>query len=566
MSENPDRSGNPSELRRRAEEKMGQQKKTDKPFSALQTQRLLHELQVHQIELEMQNEELRESRMQLEAGLERFSELYDFAPASYFTLLPEGTIREVNLPGARLLGLERSRVVGGRFETFVTRETRPVFDAWLKQVFSTRIKQRCIVALFKEGKKPVVIEIEAMLSPDGSEGRAVAADITERKALEEKLRQFQKMEVVGQLAGGVAHEFNNILAAMILNLDVLKIRGQAPELPLSPVHNLEELANRAARLTRQLLVFSRRQAMQVQPLEINSALVQLVKMIECLLGEEIACVKRLSERDLWIEADAVMLDQAVMNLCLNAKDAMSSGGTLTLETSLEEFEEKDVLLHSNSRPGRFACIRINDTGCGMSDHVIEHLFEPFFTTKDIGKGTGLGLASVDAIVQQHNGWINVESVAGNGSSFLIYFPLLLGKEPKPPGGTQIPSFDGKNEMILLVEDEKDLRQLGVNVLTMLGYRVLAASNGREAQDLWEQHQEGIDLLLTDMRMPKGISGLQLAKNLLESKPSLKIVIMSGYSPEVVQRDMEGKGGIRYTFLAKPFNLKVLSETVRRCLG
>jgi PAS domain S-box-containing protein len=564
MSKGPPQSGESAELRHRAEKRLqSRTPEADGQVSAAQTQRHLHELQVHQIELEMQNEELRESRARMEAALERSADLYDFAPVGYLTLSDNGIIRELNLPGARLLGLERSRLVGGRLGTFVSKGTRSVFDSWLKEVFTTRIKQTCEVILSREGRPPLAVEIEATLSQDGREGHAIMVDITARKALEEQLRQAQKMEIVGQLAGGVAHDFNNILAAMILNLEMLQMQHRLPAEAQSPLHNLEVLAKRAASLTRQLLLFSRQQAMQPEPLEINAALTNLLKMLERLLGEDITCLRLDSPRKLWVEADPAMLDQAVMNLCVNARDAMPNGGTLTLETSLEEFDLARVQVHPESRPGRFVCLRISDTGCGMDGDVLQHLFEPFFTTKEIGQGTGLGLASAYGIVQQHKGWINVDSIVGRGATFRLYLPLSVEAETVGTPPSLINTSQGQNETILVVEDEAELLSISTRALTMFGYRVLSATNGLEALELWELHRDAIDLVLTDMRMPKGMNGLDLAEKLWKTKPALKVIIMSGYSMETVRHSPAGNSA--YIFLPKPFDLTTLATTVRHCL-
>ncbi|HEV3272788.1 MAG TPA: ATP-binding protein [Candidatus Methylacidiphilales bacterium] len=564
MSTDSHQSGESAALRHRAEKRLKRQAtEVAGTGSAVEMQRLVHELQVHQIELEMQNEELLESRAQMESALERYTDLYDFAPVGYFTLSADGTIREVNLPGARLLGLERTRLVGGRFGTFVSENTRPIFDIWLEEVFATQAKQVCAVGLVKEGLPPLTVEIEATLSVDGREGRAVVVDVTARKALEEQLRQAQKMEVVGQLAGGVAHDFNNILAAMLLNLEMMQMQDQLSMKVKSSLHDLETLATRAASLTRQLLLFSRQQAMHPEKLEINAALTHLLNMLNRLLGEDITCLSLPSTRELWVEADAAMLDQAMMNLCLNARDAMPNGGTLTLETSLAEFNIDSAQIQPEARPGQFVCLRISDTGCGMNADVLKHLFEPFFTTKETGKGTGLGLASVHGIVHQHKGWLNVESVVGQGASFRLYLPLSGRAETTPRETSSLPPFKGRNETILLVEDEAALLVVSARALTLFGYRVLSATNGQEALSLWEQHQDAIDLVLTDMRMPQGISGLELAEKLWKTKPSLKVIIMSGYSMKMVRNSTVANDG--YTFLAKPFDLKTLSETVRHCL-
>jgi CheY-like chemotaxis protein len=242
---------------------------------------------------------------------------------------------------------------------------------------------------------------------------------------------------------------------------------------------------------------------------------------------------------------------------------MPNGGTLTLETSLVEFNVDDAEIQPEARPGQFVCLRISDTGCGMDADVLKHLFEPFFTTKETGKGTGLGLASVHGIVHQHKGWVNVESVVGRGTSFRLYLPLSGRAESIPRETSSLPPFQGRNETILLVEDEEALLVVSARALTLFGYRVLSAANGQEALDLWEQHRDAVDLLLTDMRMPQGISGLELAEKLWKTKPSLKVIIMSGYSKKMVRSSTVSHDA--YTFLAKPFDLKSLSETVRHCL-
>lgn len=557
-------SSSSAELRDRAEKRaLDRDPAGDRPASAAETQRLLQELQVHQIELELQNEELRQSRSEMESALTRYTDLYDFAPVSYFTLAVDGAIREVNLPGAHLLGMERAHLLGSRFGNFVSDDTRTIYAAWLKEVFTSGTKQTCELSVAPSGKPPRSVEIEAMLSQDGSQGRTVVIDITERKALEAQLFQAQKMEVVGQLAGGVAHDFNNILSAMILSMEILQAQCPLPPHAQSTLQELDLLAKRASSLTRQLLLFSRRQAMQPEPVEMNAALIHLLKMLGRLLGEDITCVRLAKARDLWIEADAGKLDQAVMNLCLNARDAMPKGGTLTLETSVAEFDAITCLQHPDSRPGRYVCLQITDTGCGMDSDVLRHLFEPFFTTKECGKGTGLGLASAYGIVRQHRGWMDVESIVDQGTSFRIYLPRIAkAKKIRPPlPGSKPPQ--GRNETILLVEDEIALRAVAIDALTLFGYRVLPAADGEEALKIWEQHQGDIDLVLTDMRMPNGLSGLELAEKLWGMKPSLKIIIMSGYSIEMVRDSTAGGGG--YTFLAKPFDLRVLAEAVRHCL-
>ena len=532
--------------------------------SAAQSQRLLHELRVHQIELEMQNEELRVSRAEVESGLKRYTDLYDFAPVGYLTLSDEATVSELNLPAATLLGRERARLVGARLRTFIAEPNRAAFDAWLAQIFAGEHKPTCEVVLLRDRLPPVHVELEAALADDQRTARVVLVDISVRKALEEELRQAQKMEVVGQLAGGVAHDFNNILVAMMLNLGLLRAENPSPTPGQGALHDLEELAKRAAGLTSQLLLFGRRQVLQPQQVELNATLTHLFKMLERLLGEDIKLTLLTGKPELWLEADVTMLEQAVLNLCLNARDAMPKGGTLTVETDLAEFDAGNVAADPKSRPGRFARLRVSDTGYGMAPGVLAQVFEPFFTTKEVGKGSGLGLSSVYGTVAQHKGWLSAESVLNYGTTFTLYVPLAdrQGSYPAPAGKTT--SSQGKGETILLVEDEPKVLAVSTRALTRLGYKVLAAADGRQALALCERHSDDIDLVLTDMRMPGGMNGLVLAEQLRAHKPSLKVIIMSGYNSEMVTGSPAGS--VDFTYLAKPFELEVLAETLRRALG
>ncbi len=387
-------------------------------------------------------------------------------------------------------------------------------------------------------------------------------DVTERRHLEEQLRQAQKMEVVGQLAGGVAHDFNNILTAITLNLELMRLTPLPTEARTSIVE-LEGLSRRAARLTQQLLMFARRKAMQLATLDVNATLAGLVKMLRRLLGEHITLTHVPSPSPLWVEADAAMLDQAVMNLCINARDAMPGGGQLTLAAERIVLDEAKAAALPDARPGEFVRISVSDTGTGIPPEVLAHLFEPFYTTKEIGRGTGLGLASVHGVVHQQQGWINVETVVNRGTTFRIFLPWssrATARSAPPPAETTLPRG---RETVLLVEDEIIVRQVSVIALRGLGYQVYAAADGAEALRVWEEHRGKFDLLLSDMVMPGGMTGLQLAQALRERKPDLKVLLVSGYSTEIVQAETLLAQGIH--FLPKPFESRQLAQTVRRCL-
>lgn len=390
------------------------------------------------------------------------------------------------------------------------------------------------------------------------------SDITHRKELEDRLRQAQKMEVIGQLAGGVAHDFNNILATMMLNLEMLRMEQGLPAAAEGPLAEFENAARRGANLTQQLLSFSRQQAMQPVLMDVNKALANLVLMLSRLLGEHIHIDLISNSSELWVEADAAMLDQVVMNLCVNARDAMPRGGTLTIEAAAADVGVEEARKAHDGRPGRFVRIQVQDTGTGMEPSVLTHLFEPFFTTKEVGKGTGLGLASVHGIIHQHKGWVAVESSLGVGSTFKVYLPRAAKPgTPAAPPAVQLVR-EGANEMVLLVEDEAALRRVSQKMLVRLGYRVLAAGDGPEAMRIWSTHAGEVDLLLTDMMMPGGMTGLDLAGKLRGERPGLKVIIMSGYSAQIV-----GSGSLRNAgvdFLPKPYHLEALSVALRQALA
>ncbi len=389
---------------------------------------------------------------------------------------------------------------------------------------------------------------------------ASARDVTARKALEEQLRQSQKLEAVGKLAGGVAHDFNNILTGMILNLEMIELEHRLPEGAAQPFGELKIMARRAAGITEQLLLFARRHAMRAVNLEVNTALTNVLKLIARLLGEHIEVRLVPGAPEIWVKGDSGMLDQVVMNISINARDSMPGGGRLTFETSLVRLDAASV--QGEERPGDFACVSISDTGAGIPEDVLPHIFEPFYTTKDVGKGTGLGLATVDGIIHQHGGWVTVESMVGKGTTFRLYIPASEKQGAAVRGAGPV-AMAGGSERILLVEDEEAVRKVTASILRRLGYEVLVASNGPEALGLWKEQGQRFDLLLTDMVMPGGMSGLQLASTLRGMKPSLNVVIMSGYNEQIMEGDALRSAG--FVFVGKPFEAAVLAGVVRQAL-
>jgi PAS domain S-box-containing protein len=418
-------------------------------------------------------------------------------------------------------------------------------------------------------KDGTLYEEEATISPMWDDAGnivnyvAVKRDVTREVQLEVQLRQSQKMEAIGQLAGGVAHDFNNILGAMMMQAEMAAMVENTPSEVREGLHEIRAAAEKAANLTRQLLLFSRRQVMQPRDLDLNEIVNSLAKMLQRIIGEDVRLQLDLHPAPLIIHADAGMLDQVLMNLVVNARDAMPNGGRLVIETSEKTVNEDVARLNPDAVPGRYACLSVNDTGCGIPPEILPRIFEPFFTTKEPGKGTGLGLATVYGIVRQHQGWLNVYSEPGQGANFQIFLPASTATDAELKQTTARPKPRGGTETILLVEDEPAVRTLTRAILERRGYQVLEAANGVEAFNVWQEHRAAVSLLLTDLVMPAGVSGQQLARQIQAEKPDLKVIFTSGYSAEIAGRDLELRNG--ENFLQKPCGPDQLLETIRRCL-
>ena len=388
-------------------------------------------------------------------------------------------------------------------------------------------------------------------------------DITERLMLEAQLRQSQKMESVGQLAAGVAHDINNILTVIQGHAGLLLNITPPDSSSVRSLKQISAASERAASFVRQLLTFSRKQIFRSKIFDLNIVLQNLENMLPQMLGEDIVLETCYQPNLPHIEADNGMIEQIVMNLAVNARDAMPKGGKLLIATSAVEIGTTHMRQHPEARPGWFACLAVTDTGCGMDHKVLQRLFEPFFTTKDVGKGTGLGLATIYGMVKQHQGWIEVQSETGVGSTFKVFLPVASKTRNAPAAPAAEPKpVQGGEETILVVEDETGLLELVRNVLQGYRYRVLAASSGAEALRVWNEHNGPVDLLLTDMIMPGGMTGNDLAAKLRTQKPGLKVIYTSGYSSELTGKDSSANNT---TFLAKPYLPLQLAQTVRKCL-
>ena len=391
----------------------------------------------------------------------------------------------------------------------------------------------------------------------------VALDVTDRERLTDQLRQSQKMQAVGQLAGGVAHDFNNLLMVVKGHAQLLadKVVDSSPL--RASIQQVEKAADRAAALTRQLLAFSRKQVLQPRILDVNEAVAGMIKMFSRVIGENIEMVFLPGENLARVKADPAQIEQVLLNLVVNARDAMPKGGRLTIETGNVVLDRGYSASHASVQPGSYVMLTVTDTGCGMDEKTQSRVFEPFFTTKGPGKGTGLGLATVYGVVKQSGGYIYVYSEVNRGTTFKIYLPQVRAKAEKLAGESDSKGPARGTETILFVEDEQSVRDLVREYLAAIGYRVLEAGDGMQALKVAASHRGAIHLLVTDVVMPQ-VSGPELAAKLATTRRELKVLYISGYTDDTVFRHGVLEGGV--AFLQKPFNLSSLADKIRQVLA
>jgi PAS domain S-box-containing protein len=478
-----------------------------------------------------------------------------------------GVIVAVNDAYCKMTGLEAQALEGKPFMVvYAASENREQLLRNLREHFASRAasRKRQQHRMLHDGRAVWLEITDSFIEVQGRPLLMLSLfrDVTAQKRLEEQLRQSQKMEAIGQLAGGVAHDFNNILTVIHGHASLLTAAG-LDEQGARSAHQITQAAERAAGLTRQLLTFSRRQLIQPKRLDMNKIVGNMTDMLGRILGEDVTLQLNYSGSPATVEADAGMMEQVLLNLSVNARDAMPRGGQLSVRIAIMDVSETHVQRHPEARVGRFVCVSKTDTGSGIPPENLSRIFEPFFTTKEIGKGTGLGLATVYGIVKQHQGWVEVESVVGKGTTFRIYIPYA-GEEPSE---TEKPAEQiivrGGTETILLVEDEKPVRELVARVLAKHGYQVLQAGTGAKAVEVWHAHKDKIRLLLTDLIMPGNMNGRELAETLWTERPDLKVIFTSGYSADVVGKDFKIESDLN--FLQKPYHPQTLALSVRRCL-
>jgi PAS domain S-box-containing protein len=391
---------------------------------------------------------------------------------------------------------------------------------------------------------------------------AIAEDVTERRVLEDQFRQAQKMEAVGRLAGGVAHDFNNLLMVISGYTEVILAKLEVDHPLYEKGRAIQQAADRATTLTRQLLAFSRKQLLELKVVDVNAIVQDMERLLSPLIGENIELITNLSAEAGHTRADAGQLEQVLMNLVVNAKDAMPEGGKVTIRTQNIAVDESHRWVQTFIRPGQYVMLSVSDTGMGMDKETQSRIFEPFFTTKEKGKGTGLGLSTVYGIVKQSGGYVMVQSEKGHGTTFNIYLTRVeaaAGQSVAPVAR----AAEGGSETVLLVEDEDSVRQLVRDTLAAKGYHVVEADNGQAGLDAAAKMDGTIDLVITDVVMP-GMSGRELAEQLLKIRPETKVLYLSGYTEDAIVSEGTIESGT--AFLQKPFTLQNLSRKVREVLG
>jgi len=576
-------------LRQRAEDSLTQNETALTPETVTsltpeEIKGILHELQVHQIELEMQNEELRQSQLALETVKAHYFDLYDLAPVGFFTIGLKGIIEEANLKAAVLLGVERGNLVGRPFTHFILPSDQDIYYLHFNKLLVNGATQSFELRL-KQATRPYLwVSATAMKEPQGQNYKLVITDITDRKKteqqlqashirLEETLNKLQesqaqlvkqeRLAAVGQLAAGIAHDFNNILAVIILHV----------ELSLK-THDLVKLYNRlqiilqqaeyAAELVQQIMDFGRRSIIQLKPLDLTPFLHDQIQIFRQDIPENIKMNLNGSYDTCLIAADENRLRQVITNLVLNARDSMPDGGQLLILTDRCHFAGDNETPLPDMLAGDWVRLTVQDTGAGIEPEILPHIFEPFFTTKGPGKGAGLGLAQVYGIVKQHNGYIEVHTTVGQGTAFIIYLPALFARERKPAAPDQLENLpSGHGETVLIVEDNDLLREAMVSALQGLNYRTETAVNGAAALTLLQQAHQEIDLVLSDLRMPK-MDGKALFRAIKQHGLTVPMVVVSGHPSEIESiQTLMGEGLVGY--LIKPVNIQALAKLLAQAL-
>ena len=533
---------------------------------------VIDELRVYQVELEIQNDELQQAQVELDAAREHYFELYDLAPVGYCTLSLAGLILRANLTAACFLGVSRETLVNQPLSQYILRQDQDIYYQHRRLLFDSGQPQMCELRMVGSDGGTRWVRLDANVTRDEDSlatCRVTLTDITRTKQVEEQnsrmeaqYRQMQKMDSLGRLASGVAHDFNNKLTVIRGGLEILMENQEVAEVIAPDLVVMRDAAEDAVSLIRQLLGFARRQTIEVREINCNGTCHRILATLRRLLGANITLSWQPAD-DLWpVRMDPSQIDQIITNLCVNGGDAISGAGSITIATANRILLEADCVDPLDFVPGDYVELMVSDTGCGIDPESLDKIFEPFFSTKDADRGSGLGLATVYGIVKQNRGLIDVHSQLGVGTTFSVFLPRAPGSVSAAAPPTESLHMPGGNETILVVEDEPSILTMTVRMLTDLGYTVLGAHDPKEALAAVAELAAPIDLVITDVMMP-GMNGLDLVLSLLSSNTRLQALFITGYTfpDELVQSMLP----ITARYLIKPFTKVELAATVRQAL-
>jgi PAS domain S-box-containing protein len=552
------------DLRLRAEELLAQEPRARALSDTLDVPRLVHELNVYHLELEAQNAELRASQSKLEEMRDRYHDLYDLAPVGYFRLDRSGTIEESNLKASRLLGVERAKLAGRKLQAFLGREGADVLHRHLRDVFASHTQQGCDLTL-ETPTATAAVHIDSLAVGDESGGKSgchlVMVDLSKLHAAEEELRHAQKMEAVGALASSVAHDFNNVLQAILGCINIAQDDGCPAERRRRFMDRAAHAAQRGGDLAKQLMAFTRKRRVEPRPLRIDSLVTAAAPLLQQLVTKQIKVVVDAQAPRARILADPVQVEQILMNLASNARDAMAEGGTLSVRTGMVASDSPPPPQGApGAEPARFVRLVVEDSGTGMDAATREHIFEPFFTTKERGKGTGLGLSTVFAVTQRLGGKLRVDSERNKGTAFEFCFPCVDEAAALPSVRPSGPSR--LTGTALVVEDDELVRLSTCHFLEEMGLAVLQSGDAHRALELCETHSGTVDVLVTDVMLPV-MRGPELVALLRERYPDLPVLFVTA-NPDFLQPgEIESE---RTAVLSKPFGRDDLAHELVTLLG
>jgi len=571
-----------AKLRNQAEKRLQKQSTDQSDISPEQDRRLFHELQVHQIELEMQNEELLRAQVELEISRTKYFDLFDLAPVGYLTLNEKGLIMEANLTASRLLGVERSSLVNHPLMRFILREDHDGYYLHRKRLFETGMPQMFELRMLRRGGPPFCVRIEATAVQAGESGslvyKVVMSDITEGKKveqerleLERRFLHLQKLESLSTLAGGIAHDFNNLLAVILGSLE-LALDDLSPGSSARPrIDNAIRASKRAADLIKQMLAYTGKGRYATENVNLSILVQENINFFRAAIPETTTLNLLLTHDSPPVLADANQLQQVVMNLITNAAEAIGeTAGFITISTGTEIYKEKDLLksrIDEKLSPGRFVYLEVADTGCGMDAETLHRLFEPFFTTRFFGRG--LGMSAVLGIIRGHKGAIFVDSRVNKGTTIRIIFPV---SETTLPESVQLESTEAilpvrkwpssLRGTILIVDDQDEVINFSKEMATRSGYSVRTAADGQEAVEVFQGHADEIACVVLDLTMPR-MDGIATFKALKQIRPDVKVILSSDYSEKEVAQRFTGKG--LAGFIQKPYGYQQLRKELERVL-